>query len=269
MILNNEEITFVGFGNMGSAIVGGILKENIFTKINIIESDTSKFKLKEKRLNFIEKINSEINSSKFIFLCVKPQSFDDLSKIIKNFLSEDQILISIMAGIKISNIQDYTEHEKVVRIMPNTPAQVSRGISVWKSSDNISNNDKITVEKILNSFGKCIEVESENIIDICTALSGSGPGFIYKFLESMISAGEKSGLDKEMSRILAIETLIGSSELLRITNESPKKLREAVTSPGGTTEAGLNFMKNNDFEEIIFGTIKAAIDKSIELSKES
>ena len=80
---------------------------------------------------------------------------------------------------------------------------------------------------------------------------------------------EKSGLDKEMSRILAIETLIGSSELLRITNESPKKLREAVTSPGGTTEAGLNFMKNNDFEEIIFGTIKAAIDKSIELSKES
>ena len=87
MILNNEEITFVGFGNMGSAIVGGILKENIFTKINIIESDTSKFKLEEKRLNFIEKINSEINSSKFIFLCVKPQSFDDLSKIIKGFLS--------------------------------------------------------------------------------------------------------------------------------------------------------------------------------------
>ena len=129
MILNNEEITFVGFGNMGSAIVGGILKENIFTKINIIESDTSKFKLEEKRLNFIEKINSEINSSKFIFLCVKPQSFDDLSKIIKGFLSEDQILISIMAGIKISNIQNHTEHEKVVRVMPNTPAQVSRGIS--------------------------------------------------------------------------------------------------------------------------------------------
>ena len=174
-----------------------------------------------------------------------------------------------MAGIKISNIQNHTEHEKVVRVMPNTPAQVSRGISVWKSSDNISKNDKITVEKILNSFGKCIEVESENIIDISTALSGSGPGFIYKFLESMISAGEKSGLDKEMRRILAIETLIGSSELLRITNESPNKLREAVTSPGGTTEAGLNFMSNNDFEEIIFGTIKAAIDKSIELSKES
>lgn len=268
MKLSNDEITFIGYGNMGSAIVEGILRDNLFKNIKIVENDKSKFNRKNQNLNFEEKITEQISSSKYIFLCVKPQSFKTLAKQLNNKLSEDQIIISIMAGIKIPTIENYLNHYQVVRVMPNTPAQVSKGISVWISSSKVHKSEKNTIDKILNSFGKSIEVKSENIIDISTALSGSGPGFIYKFLEDMILAGEKAGLDPHMSETLAVETLIGSSELLRISKESPKRLREAVTSPGGTTEAGLNFMGKNKFENIIFGTIESAIKRSIELSKE-
>ncbi|NCG35855.1 MAG: pyrroline-5-carboxylate reductase [Dehalococcoidales bacterium] len=265
-----NEITFIGFGNMGSAIVKGILKENIYSHINIIENDKLKFiNSSESELKFKEKIDDNISNSKFIWMCVKPQSFQYLANEIKSFLDDDQVLISIMAGIKIDQIKELSNHSKIIRVMPNTPAQVSKGMSVWKSTNEVSTEEKELAISMLNSFGKSLEAESEDIIDTATALSGSGPGFIYKFLESLILAGKKSGLTDSMSYSLAKETLIGSSELLRVSNQTPKELREAVTSPGGTTEAGLDFLEENKIEEIIIGTIKAAIDRSIKLSKES
>lgn len=270
--MNNKknEITFIGFGNMGSAIVKGIIKENIFSNINIIENDKSKFiNYSGSEINFKEKIDSDISNSKFIWLCVKPQSFQYLADEIKSFLNNNQILISIMAGIKIDQIKRLSNHSKIIRVMPNTPAQVSKGMSVWKSTNEVNHEEKKITVNMLNSFGKSIEAQSEDIIDTATALSGSGPAFIYKFLESLVLAGTKSGLSDSVSYTLAKETLIGSSELLRISNKTPKELREAVTSPGGTTEAGLNFLEENKIEEIISGTIKAAINRSIKLSKES
>jgi pyrroline-5-carboxylate reductase len=270
--MNNtkNEITFIGFGNMGSAIVKGILKENIFSDINIIESDKSKFiSYSGSKINFKEKIDKDISNSKFIWLCVKPQSFQYLADEIKGFLNNNQVLISIMAGIKIDQIKRLSNHNKIIRIMPNTPAQVSKGMSVWKSTNEVNHEEKEITVNMLNSFGKSIEAQSEHIIDTATALSGSGPAFIYKFLESLILAGIKAGLSDSVSYMLAKETLIGSSELLRISNKTPKELREAVTSPGGTTEAGLNFLEENKIEEIISGTIKAAVNRSIKLSKES
>ena len=121
MKLSNDEITFIGYGNMGSAIVEGILRDNLFKNIKIVENDKSKFNIKNQNLNFVEKITEQISSSKYIFLCVKPQSFKNLAKQLNNKLSEDQIIISIMAGIKISTIENYLNHYQVVRVMPNTP----------------------------------------------------------------------------------------------------------------------------------------------------
>jgi|TARA_B110000263_G_scaffold1759_1_gene1431 pyrroline-5-carboxylate reductase len=267
---NKNEITFIGFGNMGSAIIKGIIKEKIFSHINIIENDKSKFiNSSDLELNFKEKIDNNISNSKFIWICIKPQSFQYLANEIKGFLNDNQVLISIMAGVKIEQIKKLSNHRKIIRVMPNTPAQVSKGMSVWKSTNEVNSEEKELAISMLNSFGKSLEAESEDIIDTATALSGSGPGFIYKFLETLILAGKKYGLTDSMSYTLAKETLIGSSELLRISNKTPKELREAVTSPGGTTEAGLDFLQENKIEEIISGTIKAAVDRSIKLSKES
>ncbi len=267
---STEGSVFIGFGNMGSAIVNSISKNNIYSDILVIESDQSKLENNSsKNIRFSEKITEELSDQKYIWLCVKPQSFSYLAKKIKPYLKSDQIIISIMAGITINQINDQTNHEKIIRIMPNTPAQISKGISVWNSTNNISEIEKNKIEKSLNSFGKSIYVDEESMINLSTALSGSGPGFFYRILESFISAGEKIGLGNELSKTLAIETFIGSAELINITKNTPKNLREAVTSPGGTTEAGLNLLEKKEIDKVIFEMMKEAVQRGKELAEES
>ncbi|MBD33263.1 MAG: hypothetical protein CL892_02340 [Dehalococcoidia bacterium] len=174
-----------------------------------------------------------------------------------------------MAGITINQINDRTNHEKIIRIMPNTPAQISKGISVWNSTNNLSEMEKNKIENSLNSFGKSIYLDDESMINLSTALSGSGPGFLYRILESFIFAGEKIGLSKEVSKKLAIETFIGSAELINLTENSPKNLREAVTSPGGTTEAGLNLLEKKEIDKLIYEMMKEAVQRGNDLAEES
>lgn len=267
---SRENATFIGFGNMGSAIVDAIFKKRCFDQITVIEPDNKKTKdLKKQTILTDIKISKEINKSKYVWICVKPQLFNKISLDLKSFLDQDQILISIMAGITKNQIIEQTNHLKVVRIMPNTPAQISKGISVWNTTNNINSDEKTIIENSLNSFGKSIYVEKEEIINLSTALSGSGPGFFYRILESFIIAGEKAGLDKTISKKLAIETFIGSAELINSSSYTPEELRIAVTSPGGTTEAGLNYLEKINIDQVITQTIKEAVNRGNELSKES
>ena len=152
-----ESSVFIGFGNMGSAIVNSISEKNIFKDILVIESDQSKsINNSSKKIRFSNSISEEISDHKYVWLCVKPQSFENLAKEIKAYLKSNQIIISIMAGITINQINDRTNHEKIIRIMPNTPAQISKGISVWNSTNNLSEMEKNKIENALNSFGKSI-----------------------------------------------------------------------------------------------------------------
>jgi pyrroline-5-carboxylate reductase len=269
--MNPEDKTiFIGFGNMGSAIVKAIDKKKCFKHINVIEPDKNKSNnIQTKTITFHTNLPTDINESKYIWLCVKPQSFKNISYDLKQILNPNHVIISIMAGITKDQIIKQTNHTKVVRIMPNTPAQISKGISVWNATENIDVSERNIIEESLNSFGKSIYVEKEEIINLSTALSGSGPGFFFRILESFIIAGYKSGLDKEVSKKLAIETFIGSAELINLSNSSPQDLRKAVTSPGGTTEAGLNYLENINIDEIITQTISEAVNRGNELSKES
>ena len=263
-------VTFIGFGNMGSAIVRGISKENLFSEINVVESDNSKFdNFGNPKIKFMTSINSEIKKSHFIWLCIKPQSFREVLLELKKYINSEQVIISIMAGITINQINKYSNHDRTVRVMPNTPAQVSKGISVWTYKNNLEKSENEIIQQTLNSFGKSIFVEDETKINIATALSGSGPGFIFRILESFILAGQKAGLEKNVSEKLAIETLIGSAELINSTNSKPKELREAVTSQGGTTEAGLDFLNQNKIDQLITDTIITAVNRGRQLSEES
>ena len=150
-----------------------------------------------------------------------------------------------------------------------TRAFLSRSRCVWNATKNINSSEKKIIENALNSFGKSIYVDKEEIINLSTALSGSGPGFYYKILESFILAGEKVGIEKEISKKLAIETFIGSAHLVDLSKSSPEDLRIAVTSPGGTTEAGLRYLEKINIDEIITQTITEAVNRGIELSEES
>ena len=265
-----DKTIFIGYGNKGSPILKAIDKNQCFKHINVIEPDSDKVKnIQKESITFHTEFPYEINDSKYIWICVKPQLFNEISTELKKILTPDHVIISIMAGITKNQIIKQTEHSKVIRIMPNTPAQISKGISVWNATNNIDLSERKIIEKSLNSFGKSIYVEKEEIINLATALSGSGPGFLFRILESFIIAGHKSGLDKEVSKKLAIETFIGSAELINQRNSSPEDLRKAVTSPGGTTEAGLNYLENINIDKIITQTIIEAVNRGNELSKES
>ena len=143
-----ENATFIGFGNMGSAIVDAVYKKKCFNKITVIEPDSSKTSnLKSLSILTDIKISEEINKSKYVWICVKPQLFKKVSLDLKSFLGKDQILISIMAGITKNQIVEQTNHLKVVRIMPNTPAQISKGISVWNTTNNVNSDERIIIEQ--------------------------------------------------------------------------------------------------------------------------
>ena len=266
--MDQNKITFIGFGNMGSAIYNGMQKSKLTNEVLIVDMDEKKLlDLKNTSVTFLNKIEEKISDSKLIWLCVKPQSFNEITKDLIKFCTNNQTLVSIMAGVTINQIKKETEMEKIVRVMPNTPAQISKGMSVWTNTKEVEKNDVDMVQNILNSIGKSVRVDSENEIELATALSGSGPGFIYKFIESMIKAGKKIGLSETLSRELVTETFFGSASLLEVSDKELEALKENVTSPGGTTEAGLNFLDKIDIDNIVFKMINSAVNRSKELSK--
>ena len=266
--MDQNKITFIGFGNMGSAIYNGMQKSKLTNEVLIVDMDEKKLlDLKNTSVTFLNKIEEKISDSKLIWLCVKPQSFNEITKDLIKFCTNNQTLVSIMAGVTINQIKKETEMEKIVRVMPNTPAQISKGMSVWTNTKEVEKNDVDMVQNILNSIGKSVRVDSENEIELATALSGSGPGFIYKFIESMIKAGKKIGLSETLSRELVTETFFGSASLLEVSDKELEALKEDVTSPGGTTEAGLNFLDKMDIDNIVFKMINSAVNRSKELSK--
>lgn len=266
--MDQNKITFIGFGNMGSAIYNGMQKSKLTNEVLIVDMDEKKLlDLKNTSVTFLNKIEEKISDSKLIWLCVKPQSFNEITKDLIKFCTNNQTLVSIMAGVTINQIKKETEMEKIVRVMPNTPAQISKGMSVWTNTKEVEKNDVEMVQNILNSIGKSVRVDSENEIELATALSGSGPGFIYKFIESMIKAGKKIGLSETLSRELVTETFFGSASLLEVSDKELEALKENVTSPGGTTEAGLNFLDKIDIDNIVFKMINSAVNRSKELSK--
>ena len=231
------------------------LKSNF--NINISESN-----------NYEQQIKEFTKSSDLILLCIKPQTFNSIKDILKENISENQFIISIMAGINTNTICNGLGVSNSIRVMPNTPGQIGKGISVWYTRKPVNEEIKNTIENILKSLGDCIKVNSEEIIDKSTAISGSGPGFIFYFMEIMMNSCNEIGMDENLSKELIIKTIIGSGELAKMSNKNFKELRDEVTSPNGTTEAGLNEMSNNNFENSINSGIKAAYIRALELSND-
>ena len=260
---------------MGKAFIKGIT-HSAQHEIYLVEPDREKIlELKNKYNinvsdsdNYEQQIRELLKLTDIILLCIKPQTFNSIKDILKENISDKQIVLSIMAGINTKTICEGLDVKNSIRIMPNTPGQVGKGISVWYTKESIEKEFKSTIENILKSLGDCIEVNTEEIIDKATAISGSGPGFIFYFMETMMNSCKEIGMDENLSKNLIIKTLIGSGELAKLSDKNFKELKNEVTSPSGTTEAGLNKMRENNFEESIFSGIKAAYDRALELSND-
>ncbi len=259
-------IGFIGGGNMAEALIKGIAGRHAR---DIIVSEP-----RDERRTYLEKTykiktaphNKEVaESCKIIILAVKPQNMDEVTAEISDVISSDKIVVSIAAGITLSYLSSRLKTSKIIRVMPNTPAIIQEGISVMSMCECIHDKEIGLIRDIFMSIGRLL-VLPEKYMDTVTALSGSGPAFIALFLEAMIEGAVKMGLSKRDASELAVQTLLGTAKLLD-TGMSPEKLREMVTSPKGTTAAGLKVFQEKGFMDIVKDALQAAAERAKELGR--
>ncbi len=230
-------------------------KQHLNTKLNVNIS---------KKEDVYDQINELLPKSDIVILCIKPQLFNELSYRLKGSIDPNKIVISILAGTRLDKICDYLKIDNAIRVMPNTPSQIGKGISMWTSKKPLPEKEEEEITKILRCLGVSIKTDKESDIDKATAISGSGPGYLFLIMEIIENIGIEMGLSKEVTKKLVIETFVGSSILAKEKGKSFKELREEVTSPNGTTDSGIKEMIKNKIEY----SIKSGIIKAHERSKE-
>ena len=208
-----------------------------------------------------------IIDSDLVIIAVKPQDFQLLTENISFQFKEDQMIVSIMAGIKIKQIQKFINHKKVVRAMPNSPTLIGMGITGYSVAEGISFNELMSIERLLNATGRSIYLEDEDLLDSVTALSGSGPAYFYYIVDAMIKAGVQMGIEENLSKLFVKQTMLGAYHLINNSEKNLEQLIEDVASKGGTTEAALQVFERNQLNETIQKAILAAEKRSKELSR--
>ena len=262
------KIGFIGAGNMGEAYIEALYKENEICFFD--QSEERKNYIKEKfGIVSCNSIEEAAEFSDYIVVAVKPQV---VNKVLINLAKYDtlnsKVVISIVAGLKIAKMEDILgDEQKVVRVMPNTPALIKKGISGVTFGTSVTKEDESSILKIIEATGKAVVVD-EGQQDIVTAISGSGPAYVFMLLNSLAEGGVKLGMSKKNALDLAVETFIGAAELLKSTGKHPEELKDMVTSPGGTTAAGLFKMEENGVRKAMIESVEAAFLRARELGKD-
>ena len=271
-----KNIILFGYGKMGSSIAKGWMLKKLNFNFFVIEKVSSLRKVASddgfKAFENINKLNElvEIKSGDIFFLAVKPQQMKETIDSFFKFNINNILFISIAAGLSLSWFQSQIGRNiKMVRTMPNLPASIGFGITAYSKTNNLSENDVENTNDLLRAFGKVIYLSSEDLMDVVTAISGSGPAYIFYLVEVLSKIGKENGLQEQDARTLALETLIGSSRLLEVSNIDSEKLKKNVTSPGGTTEAGLEILESMEIGlyPLLNSTIKNAKKRALDLNK--
>ncbi|MEJ2744584.1 MAG: pyrroline-5-carboxylate reductase [bacterium] len=271
-IVFDKKIGFIGGGNMAEAFIRGLLNGGLCLASDICVSDLRKERIDYFRDTFgIGAVDANANcvdSSDLIIIAVKPQNMSEVLGELSGLDTRGKLILSIAAGITISKIEGALRPESaVVRVMPNTPALVGEGISLWARGRYVEDDDVERVKLILGAMGKEIEV-GEELMNAATALSGSGPAYIYYLLEAMATAGERLGFSPEQALTIATQTIRGAVRLAESSGQAPEELRKRVTSPGGTTAAAIEVLEERKVKKAIVDAIKAACKRAGELSGE-
>ena len=266
-----KKVAFLGAGNIAQAIIGGIIENGMAAK-NIWAHDPSQFSMdwiRERGINAAKSNDEAIAAADVLMLCVKPNILIEVLDNISEDLSE-KLLISVVAGVTTGMmIRHLPTETAIVRCMPNTPVQVQSGMTGLFANQAVTEEQRILVENILTSVGQAVWIESETDLDSVTAVSGSGPAYFFLLMESMISAAQALGLKRELAKKLVLQTSLGAAKVASENLDDPKKLREKVTSPAGTTAAAIEHFQSAGFEKIVEGAIKAAHQRSREIANES
>jgi pyrroline-5-carboxylate reductase len=262
-------IAIVGGGNMGEAIASILINNQIIPARNVIVSRRNTTELLRLKRQYDISVTSDnvvaIKGADIVILSVKPQNLLEVMKELNGHLKPRQLLLSIIAGAKIESLRSGTGHKRIVRVMPNTPARIGEGISIWTTSSEVTENQKEWSKRILGTMGKEIYVDDEKYLDMATAISGSGPAYFFLFTEVLINAAQDIGLSQNMAKNLVIQTIFGSGHLLHRSGRSSGELRKMVATSGGATAEALARFEQGNFRNLVISAVSAAYNKAIEL----
>lgn len=254
---------------MAEAIIAGILDGGLDAQVAVGEPVAARREVLSKRSGLtVTAENAEaVTGADIVVLAVKPQQFEGVAASLAGVLKAEQTVLSIMAGVKMHSIGLRLDHRRLIRVMPNTPMQVRQGIAAWTATDDVPGDVIEFTGKMLRMLGDELKFSDERYVDIATALSGSGPAYVFMFIESLADAGVKLGLPAHVARHLATQTVLGSAALAKETKRHPAELRNMVTSPGGTTAAGLHALEEGAFRATVTNAVQAAFERGEELAE--
>ena len=263
------KLAFIGGGAMAEAIIGGVLSKGVVGQDQISVGELLEERcraLQERYGVFATTSNARAaENGDVVVLSVKPQNLSEVLAQLDGSVRPEQAVLSIVAGATMSAISEGLHHSAVIRVMPNSPAQIGQGISLWTCSGEVDADKRQLAQSILRTIGEEIYVSDEKYLDMATALSASGPAYVFLFIEALVDAGVYLGLPRDMSRTLALHTVLGSAKLVKQTGKHPAELKDMVTSPGGTTAEALLSLEDSGFRASVINAVIAAYEKSVEL----
>lgn len=276
MTMKDLHLAFVGCGVMGESMIAGLVRNKLVPAENIFAShprESRRAELAEKygiavsanNAAAAEKVAGGENSA--IVLCVKPQRVERVLKDLTGVLHPEQLVISIVAGATIHHLAEALGTAKVVRAMPNTPSQIGAGITAWTCTVAVDETDRNHVRELLTALGKELFVETENMIDMATSLSATGPTYIFMVMEALTDAGVHLGFSRDMAKELVQETMLGSVKFAMDSHKHPAELRNMVTSPGGTSAEAIYQMEKGTLRTVLSKAVYAAYKRAVELGR--
>jgi len=266
-----KKIAFIGPGVMAEAMIAGLLRQKLAKPEDLTASGPRWERVTElhKRYNIQAATDnaSAAHEADVVVLSVKPQRLSDVMKGLKG-IRPDALVLSIVAGASIKKISAGLKHKAIVRSMPNTPGQIGEGITVWTASHETGNEQREMARQILGALGQEVFVEDESYLDMATALSGTGPAYVFLFTEALIDAGVHMGFPRRIAEQLVLQTIKGSADFYEQAEKHPAALRNQVTSPGGTSAEALYYLEKAGFRTAISRAVWAAYQRSLELGRE-
>jgi len=266
-------ILIIGGGNMGLTYAKSFLEAHVLEQQDLMILEKSAERAAHLSTQNIGTVYASpadcLEKADLIVFAVKPQDTAALFPIIKPYVDGQQVFLSIMAGVRMSYIREELGVTKIIRAMPNLPAQIGMGMTAFTSSDEVTRIELVTVQNLLNTTGKAIYLDSEDLIDAATAISGSGPAYVYYYMNAMIEAAKALGFSESQAELLVGQTFMGSVHLENRNNLSCREWIAKVSSKGGTTEAAINVFNNRQVHDKIIDGLNAAHQRAVELGKKS
>src|SRR5215216_1114856 len=264
--LGDARIAFVGAGVMAEAMIAGLLKNALIPAEHVVAShprEDRRQRLEERFGILTTESNREAaNDADLVFLTIKPQVLQAVMRQLCGSLSPGQVVVSVIAGAPIDVLVDGLDHQAVVRVMPNTPAQVGQGMSVWSTTPGVTETQRLRIQAVLRALGEELWVEEEKYVDMATALSGTGPTYVFLMMEALIDAGVHMGFPRRIAEQIVLQTVAGSVAFARDSGKHMAELRNMVTSPGGTSAEAIYQMEKGGLRTVLSRAVYAAYQRT-------